>query len=233
MKIKLILPLIAATFFMPVYAAAIMGDTHIIDIPTAEALPARTLSINARMFSRGGVLAYLEYGITNNLSVGASETMEHLIGSNDEDIKFLAPALQAKFRFYDGDGTLPALAAGFDNQGFLYNHGTREYSQKARGFYVLATKEAVIPGLVITPGLNVTVEGFEFDKLAAFAGAAFNIRDIAALMFEWDNIRSINESRLNCGLRLYLHESFSVDFALRDFSHKTERVAQLRYSFSI
>jgi len=232
MKNKILL-LAFAVLMLPVYAAAMRSDTSIIDIPTAETAPAREFDIKTRMFSQGGLLMYFNYGITNSFNIGASQTIEHLIGTNEESIKLLVPALQAKFRLYDGDDTWPALAAGFDNQGFLYSHPDKEYTQKARGFYVLASKEAFTPGLVITPGFNITVEGFEFDKLAAFAGAVYNIKDVAGLMFEWDNIRSLNTSRLNCGIRIYLYENFSMDIALRDFNHKTERVAQLKYFFSI
>ena len=108
-----------------------------------------------------------------------------------------------------------------------------EYEQPAKGLYLAFSKEILIPGLLFNPGLNVTVDGFEFDKLAGYVSAAYNIKDIVNLMFEWDNIHGIKESRLNGGLRLYITENFSLDFAVRNFNHKAERIAQFKYSCSI
>jgi hypothetical protein len=233
MKFKTVILFFVCLRFLCAAAFAVRGDISLIDAPTAEVLPARTLGINTRVFSQGGMLAYFDFAVSNRFTIGASETLEHLIGSNDDEIKPLVPALQLKFRFYDGSDDWPALAAGFDNQGFAYNHDTDEYLQKARGVYLAASKEIFTPGLVFTPGVNVTMEGFHFDKLAVFGGAGYNIKDIVSLMLEWDNIRTLRQSRANCGLRVYIYDSFSIDFALRNFNNKAERVVQLRYSLSL
>jgi hypothetical protein len=222
-----------AILLLPAVCFAVRSDTYFIDMPTAEVLPVRTLGINARMFSGGGVLTYFDFSALGRFTIGASEMIEHLIGTNDEDIKPLVPALQLKFRFYDGSDALPALAIGFDNQGFAYDHDEDEYSQKARGLYLVASKEVLIPGLIFNPGLNVEAEGFEFYKLAGFAGASYNIKDVVSLLFEWDAIRGIKESRLNAAVRVYLYNNFSIDFSLRDFNHKAERAGQLKYSVSL
>ncbi|MDR0734503.1 MAG: hypothetical protein LBG16_02170 [Elusimicrobiota bacterium] len=225
--------LFSAFLLAPCFAAAMKSDAYFIDAPSPEVLPARSLGVNARAFSGGGLLAYFDFAVTGRFSVGISETFEHLVGTNDQKIKLLVPALQAKFRIYDGNEEWPALAIGFDNQGFLYDHETKEYTQKARGLYLNAAKEVLIPGLVFAPGVNITVEGFEFDKLAAFAAASYNIMDAAALLLEWDNIRALGQSRLNGGLRVYLYEGFNIDFALRDFNNKAERILQLKYVINL
>ena len=230
-KALLLIPVLL--FALPLKCMAVRSDTHLIDIPTAEILPARSFGINARMFGGGGVLTYLEMPVLSRLSIGASLTAEHLIGTNEERVKLLTPAVQAKFRFYDGSDALPAFAIGFDNQGFAYDRSKKEYIHTARGAYLVATKEIITQGLVINPGLNISVDDFEFYRLAAFAGASYNIKDAVSLMFEWDNIRSISESRLNGGLRVYIYNNFALDFALRSFNHRAERILQLRYSFSI
>ena len=230
MKTKILL---SALLLAPCFASAMKSDAYFIDVPSPEVLPAHSLGVNARAFSGGGLLAYFDFAVSGRFSVGISETFEHLIGTNDQEIKLLVPSLQAKLRLYDGDENWPAFAVGFDNQGFLYDHGAKEYTQKARGLYVNAAKEVLIPGLIFAPGINITVEGFEFDKLAAFAAASYNIRDAAALLLEWDNIRTLAESRLNGGLRVYLYEGFNIDFALRSFNNKAERVLQLKYVINL
>lgn len=213
-----------------IFACAMQGDTYLIDTPTAEVLPLRDLGIKSRFFSGGGLLTYFDFTVINRLSIGASFTFEHLIGENDQKIKALVPALQVKYRIYDGGNYVPAFALGFDNQGFGYDHDKDEYIHKAKGLYLAATKEIFLPGLVFNPGLNISTDNFEFDKLAGFSSLAYNIKDSVNLMFEWDNIHSIKKSRLNGGVRVYITENFALDFALRNFNEKTERIAQLKYS---
>ena len=212
---------------------AMQSDTYLIDTPTAEVLALRDFGLRTRFFSGGGVLTYFDFTVINRLSIGASFTVEHLIGENDEDLKLLVPALQLKYRFYDGSEVLPAFALGFDNQGFYYDHDKDEYKQKAKGLYLAATKEIFTPGLIFNPGLNVTVDDFEFDKLAGFASLAYNIKDAVNLMFEWDNIHNFKDSRLNAGGRIYITEYFALDFAVRNFNGKAERIAQLKYTCSL
>lgn len=216
-----------------VYACAMQGDTYFIDTPTAEVLPLRDLGIKSRFFSGGGLLTYFDFSVINRFSIGASFTFEHLIGENDQNIKALVPALQLKYRFFDGSSALPAFALGFDNQGFGYDHDDDEYIHKAKGVYIAATKEILFSGLVFNGGGNVTVDGFEFDKLGAFTALAYNIQDTVNLMAEWDNIHTIKYSRVNGGIRVYVTENFAIDFALRNFNAKTERIAQLKYSCSL
>ena len=232
MKFKLSF-LLLSCLLLPCAARALVSDTRLIDIPTAEAPPVHSLGINTRMFSAGGMLAYFDFGVSSRFSIGISQTFEHLIGANDNNIKLLVPGLQAKFRFYDGNDAWPALAIGFDNQGFLYDHDAKKYTQTARGLYLGATKEVLTPGLIFNPGINLTVDGFEFDKFAAFLSAAYSIGDIAAVIGEWDNIRSLTTSRLNTGLRFYVVEKFHIDFALRNFNNRTERVVQLKYTIAM
>lgn len=206
-----------------------MSDSSLIDIPTAEVMPLHSLGVQARAFSEGGVLSYFDFSVLSRFSIGASFTFEHLIGTNDQKIKMLVPALQLKLRFYDGGEYVPALAVGFDNQGYWYDHDKDQYLQEARGVYLAASKELFTSGLLFNPGVNVTVDGFGFNKFAGFMGVSYTIEDTAGLLFEWDDIRGFDHSRLNTGVRVYITDFFAMDFALRDFNHKTERVAQVKY----
>ncbi|MDR1684500.1 MAG: hypothetical protein LBR90_03460 [Elusimicrobiota bacterium] len=225
--------LAAAVFILALPAVAAQADTYLIDAPTAEVMPVRTLGVNARAYRGGGLLTSFDFAVVNRFSLGASIAAEHLIGTNEQSIKVLVPSLQARVRFFDGGDILPALAAGFDNQGFFYDKEQDEYLHKGKGFYLVAGKEIFAPGLVLTPGVNVSAQGFEFYEFGGFVGAALNVRDIVNIMLEWDNIRSVKTSRLNGGLRFYLLDNFAMDFAVRNFNHKAERVAQLRYTISI
>ncbi len=229
MRIKKTLISLALCCFIAPQAYCATSDSSLIDIPTAEVMPLHSLGVQARAFNEGGVLSYFDFSVLNRFTIGASFTFEHLIGTNDQSIKMLIPALQLKFRFYDGGEYVPALAVGFDNQGYWYDHDKDEYLQEARGVYLAASKELFTSGLLFNPGINVSVDGFGFNKFAGFMGVSYTIEDTAGLMFEWDSIRGFDHSRLNAGVRVYITDFFAMDFALRDFNHKTERVAQVKY----
>lgn len=231
-KIVLLFAALMVTM-LPCKGFAVKSDTYFIDTPTAEIAPLRTFGVTTRMFTQGGVLSYFDFTVLDRLSIGSSFTFEHLIGTNDEKVKILTPSLQLKFRFYDGGGYVPALAMGFDNQGFHYDHVTDKYTQVGKGFYVVGTREIFLPGLIINPGLNVTANNFEFDKFSGFIGAQYNVRDIVSFMTEWDDLQSIKNSRLNSGVRIYITDAFSLDVALRDYNHKAERIAQLKYTCNL
>jgi hypothetical protein len=69
--------------------------------------------------------------------------------------------------------------------------------------------------------------------------ADFNIQDKVLIMAEWDNIKDFAESRVNSGLRVYLTQNFTIDFAVRLIGQSgyysdgqargNERVVNLKY----
>ncbi|MCX5784048.1 MAG: hypothetical protein NTW04_06405, partial [Elusimicrobia bacterium] len=214
----------------------IMSDTDIIDAPTAGAVDYYGLQIKSRFFSAGGVMTGLAFGITSRLNLGTSVQIEHLIGTASP-IRLIRPEIQAKFRFYDGTQYVPAFALGYDGQGYYYDRADKKYMQKSRGLYLVGSKEVFTPSFQIHPGINVS--DFDSDYIFFFLGANFTVEDSFALLFEWDNIQRIKDSRVNGGIRFYVTPSFQIDFAVRGIGknsrfdnggeYKSERVVQLRY----
>jgi hypothetical protein len=163
--------------------------------------------------------------------------VDRLIGADDAT-RLRAPNVQAKYRFYDGQGWIPAGAVGFDGQGCLYDRTARRYNHRHRGFFLVATQELFIPGLQAHPSINIS--DFDSNSIYGAIPLSFNIEDRASLMAEWDNISDWSHSRVNAGLRVYITPGFHVDFGLRGigqggrFDDGTpkgpERVAQIRYS---
>ncbi len=227
--------LITALIFtaLPLGAFALRSDVELLDTPTAEVLPHNSFATNVRLFKDGGVLGYVNFGIINRLSIGASLTVEHLIGTNDEHVKLVVPAMQIKVRAFDGSEHLPALSFGFDNQGYYFDRDEDSYAQNGRGLYAVASKELFFQGLLISGGLNYNIDGFRFQHLAGFVGASYNLDDILAVILEYDNIRRINDNRLNAAIRFYLSDNFALDVAMRNFNNKAERVAQLKYQVAL
>lgn len=218
-------------------AGLLQPDVHTIDTPTSAVLDYGGYASQTRFFSRGGVLQHLSFGVFQSLNLGASLTVDGLIG-NDTTVRLRAPGVQVKYRFYDGDRHLPSLALGYDSQGHIYNQLDKRYNQRQRGFYVVATQELGLPGLQAHPSVNIS----DFDSNSFFGAipVSLNIRDKVSLLWEWDNINDFRDSRVNSGLRVYITPRLHLDFAVRGIgqggrfadgsSRGPERIVQLRYS---
>lgn len=214
-------------------------ETGVIDVPTAAVLDYGGYSSQTRFYSGGGLLEYVSFGVYHRLNLGASLSVNGLVGS-DTSVRVRPPEVQVKYRFYDGDRYLPALGAGYDGQGYGYSSKERIYQDRQRGFYLVATEELGVPGLQAHPSFNIS--DVNTNSIFGAIPLSYNIRDKATVLFEWDNISNFGDSRVNSGLRIYLTPKFQVDFAVRrigqggffaDGSPRgPERIVQLKYSGS-
>ncbi|MCL2888743.1 MAG: hypothetical protein FWF35_05625 [Elusimicrobia bacterium] len=211
-----------------VQAQDLRKDIMLMDVPTAETLDHYSADFNARFYSQNSVMTSVDFGIFPQLNLGFSIAAQQLLG-NESPVRVLTPQLQAKFKIYDGSLYLPAIAVGYDGRGYMYDHVSGKYLQDKKGAYLVLSREVIIPNLQIHPGVNVS--DFDSSNVFFFTGVNFNIEDKVNLMFEWDNVHNIKDSRLNAGVRVYLTDSFEADFMLRDFTDKDmfERALQLRY----
>jgi hypothetical protein len=221
----------------PSGGAGLQPDIDVIDAPTSSVLDYGGYSTRSRFYSDGGLLEYVSFGVYPGLNLGASAAVDGLIG-NGPDVRVRAPAAQVRYRFYDGDASVPAFAAGYDGQGYLYNESSQRFDERQRGFYLVATKEIGTPGLQIHPSINIS--DFNSNSIYGALPLTLNIRDKASFLAEWDNIADFSHSRLNVGLRAYLTPSFEVDFAVRSIGaggyfsdgqrRGPERILQLKYA---
>ena len=217
--------------------ALLEPDTDLIDAPTSAVLDYGGYSTLTRFFSSGGLLERATFGVFNRLNIGAALDIDRMIG-NLKPTRVRAPNVEVKYRFFDGDRLIPSLAAGFDGQGYNYSEFTHRYNHRQRGFYVVATQEVGIPGLLVHPSFNIS--DFGTNSIFGAIPVSYNIRDRVNLMLEWDNIANWADSRLNAGARFYITGGLHVDFAVRglaqggSFSDGSprgpERVVQIKYS---
>ncbi|OGS40878.1 MAG: hypothetical protein A2506_01580 [Elusimicrobia bacterium RIFOXYD12_FULL_66_9] len=217
----------------------IQPDVDVIDAPTTGVLDYGGYSSRSRFYANGGILEYISFGAYPGLSLGASSSVDGVIGG-ERDVRMRAPTAQVKYRFYEGDSQMPSLAIGFDGQGYGYNIDTRRFNQRQRGLFVVATKEIGLPGLLIHPSFNIS----DFDSNGVFGclPLTLNIKDKASILLEWDNIADWSRSRFNAGLRAHVISNFNIDFAVRSIgtggwysdgsSRGPERIVQLKYSGS-
>lgn len=214
-------------------------DVDLIDTPTTAVLDYGGYSARSRFFRQGGLLQYVSFGVFQGVNLGASLTIDGLVGDN-RIVRVRAPSAQVKWRFYEGDRSLPSLALGFDGQGWSYNQQDKRYNHRQRGFYVVGSQELGVPGFMFHPSVNVS--DFDTNDIYGALPLSYNFRDKLTLMAEWDAINNFRDSRLNGGVRVYVTPRFQVDFAVRGIgqggeypngdSRGPERVVQLRYAAS-
>ncbi len=212
-------------------------ETDLIDTPTAAVLDYGGYASQTRAYAAGGVLEYASFGVYPRIGLGASMSVDGLIG-NDRSVRVRAPQLQVKYRFFDGDRYIPAFALGFDGQGFDYSQTEKIYHNRQRGFYVVGTQELGLAGLQVHPSFNIS--DFNSNSIFGSVPVSYNIKDKATVMFEWDNIGRINDSRVNSGLRVHLTPGLHIDFAVRGIGkggwypdgapRGPERVIQMKYT---
>jgi hypothetical protein len=212
-------------------------NTNLIDVPTAGVIDTGGFTTRTRFFSEGGIMQWLDFGVYPRINLGVSFNVDRFIGASSQ-VQMTRPDLQFKLRFYDGDHVFPALALGFDGQGYLYNRMDRKYNQRQKGIYFIGTQEIGLPGLQGHIGANIS----DFDSNAVFGMTAlsYNIGDKVEFLLEWDNLRSFMDSRVNMGFRVFLMPNFHIGFAARGIgqsgvysngvSRGPERIVQLQYS---
>jgi len=179
-KVKIVLSLLLLAA-VPVSAAkdkskdeaAVLPDVEMIDVPTAGILDYYGFMVKTRFYSGGGVLGSLNFGVLERLNLGAAMTSDGLIGS--ESPKMRRPEIQVKFRFYDGGYYIPALAAGYDSQGYYYSAADKKYLEKGKGLYLVGSKELGVPGLVLHGGFNVP--DFDNNYLFGFLGVNYTLEE--------------------------------------------------------
>ena len=205
----------------------------LIDTPTAEVTDHYAADASFRFYSDGGVLTKTAFGVLPRLDVGFGLDAERFIGSRS--VQLNRPTLNTKFRVYDGSRNLPALALGYDGQGYFFNRATDKYTEREKGLYGAGSGEIFTPGLSLNGGLNIF--DFKNDKLHGFAGLLYMYQETVGALFEADNLFGHSrDDRFNLGVRYCITPGFSVDLAGRDLwaaGRKAERIIRLTYSTSL
>jgi hypothetical protein len=218
----------------------VVPDVEMIDVPTAGILDYYGFMVKTRFYSGGGVLGGLNFGVQERLNLGASMSVDKLVGS-DSPIKMRRPEIQVKFRFFDGGYYIPAAAVGYDGQGYYYNPADKKYLEKGKGLYLAGSKEIGLAGLALHGGFNVP--DFDNNYLFGFLGLNYTLEDKIAFMLEYDSIfHSDDPARFNAGMRLYVTPYFQLDLGVREigrngtfdngYKRKAERMVQMRYNTS-
>ncbi len=218
-----------------VIAAPLRADVpvvELIDVPTAEVVDHYGVNTSFRFYSDGGVLTKAAFGVLPRLNVGFGLDTERFIGN--QNIHLNRPTLNMKLRVYDGQRNLPAVALGYDGQGYFFNKAADKYDQREKGLYLVGSGEIITPGLSLHGGLNVY--DFNKDPVYGFAGIDYLFQDVVGFIFEVDNgFHKARDTRFNLGGRYMVTPSFSIDLAGRNLwaaGRNPERIVRINYSAS-
>lgn len=217
---------------VPVYA----GTIQIVDAPTADVVPHYGYNVNFRFGKEGALQSKTAFGVFPRLNLGFGLDGERVLGT--EDARMNKPTINVKFRLFDGKKVLPAIALGFDGQGYFFNRTTDEYEQREMGMFLVASGEYILPHLMLHIGGNV----FDFDEgdsTRGFAGFTYIYENTIGLLFEWVNATEYDERRINYGLKYFVTPLFTVDaigrnvpVAFGSSKRETERIVRLSYTGS-
>lgn len=210
------------------YAAA-SEQSSVIDTPTTAVLNHGQYNLNFRLFSNGGVLTRLDFGVFKIVTLGLGWELARLIG--DQNVTVGPPALYFKVRPYAGGTVMPALALGYDGQGYFYDKDSRNFLQKEKGLFLVAGREVFIEGLELNLGANMN--DFGAGKVYGFTSLSMNFDDTFYILGEYDNINYLPDARINAGIRFFVKKSLSIDLAGRDIGaagRSAERIARINYT---
>ncbi|MDD5020658.1 MAG: hypothetical protein PHR82_00800 [Endomicrobiaceae bacterium] len=216
---KKILVTLLLLFAVQAGYSSVAPVTEIIDTPTHSILDYSGYEMQFRMFAGGGVLSKLNFGIFKSLNLGVGWEISNIIGVGN--VVVAPPTLQLKFNIYEGDIKWPGFSIGYDGQGYFYDETSAEFLQKGKGIYIVVGKELFLPSLNFNAGLNIN--DFKEARVIGFVNSSVVvIEDALMFMLECDNIGKGDMTRLNSGLKLWITETFNIDFAVRNLTSSDE-----------
>jgi hypothetical protein len=212
-------------------------EVEVVDTPTADVVDHYGYNVSFRFGKDGALQAKTLFGVFPRLNLGFSLDGERMIGT--EDARLNKPTLNVKFRMFDGPGVLPALAIGYDGQGYYFDRTLDEYTQKEKGLFLVATKEILVSNLMFNVGVN-NYDLEEGDSTRCFTALSYNYLQTVGLMLELDHFNEFDkERRVNFGLKYFVTPVFTVDVigrnvpeVPRSVSRETERIVRLSYTGS-
>ena len=223
----------AAVSVIPAVAAS-SEPTEIIDVPTADVVEYSHYNLGFRLYGGGGVLTRMDFGVFKPINLGMSWDINQLIGPGSARVDTRPPAIFFKARVLSGGLMLPAVAVGYDGQGYgaFDTPGLTEkdkYQFREKGIFAVCTREFLIPGLIASFGGNIY--DFNGESVYGFAGASYSLEDRLVLLGEYDNIHSKALNRANLGAGFNITDTITLEVAGRNLFRgpASERIAVIKY----
>jgi hypothetical protein len=204
----------------------------LIDTPTAQVLPRGAYDVTLRLLGDGAALIGTRVGLFDPFTFGVHYGGSNVLGGGDPDWN---PRIEfsAKLRLLR-EGTLPAVAIGFDSQGLGHFDDMRDrYEVKSRGVYGAVGKTYPLLGSVeLHGGASVSLEDGDGDNgLTLFGGVEKSVGSVVVFLLEYDiatnddkkdGVYGRGRGYLNASVSWAASEVVSLDLQLRNLVENGE-----------
>jgi hypothetical protein len=207
----------------------------LMDVPIAKTSMMGSVETGLRMYTGGGMIASLSVGLTERFTLGVSYGGENIIGTGPVNMN-PQPCVQVKYLLFQEQNLSPALAIGFDSQGYGgYDKGLKRYAYKSKGFYtVLSKNTSFLGGLGLHIGANLSLENEDGDKDPNFfMGCHKWLNPELVLLGEYDTAINDNNDNaigsgkgyLNAGVRWSFAQRFFIEFSWKNILENRENIS--------
>ncbi len=206
--------------------SASFESQKIVDMPTAGMLAKGNYSVNANIYTPGGIMLDFNAGLFKNFSMGVGFSGVGIIGRDDISFQKM-PGFNLKFRVIDEQKNIPAIAIGFNSQGHgAWIKNLDRFETMSPGFYLAASKNFVwsIGEIAAHFGLNYSIEPNSDNKAVNFyLGAEQSIGSNFAINIEYNfnqdekNYKVLSSlGMLNTSFRYSISKGVTLELELRD-----------------
>ncbi len=236
------------------YASGPFQPSRLVNMPTAGVLPRASFDVNFRVYAPppadgygSGLLSGVNVGLTNRFNIGLAYGGEGILGYSNHVRWNKFPGVLVKYRLIEEGVAAPALALGFDNQGYggsawKGGYGYDGYIYKSPGFFAALSKNYLMFAKVqigFHGAVNYSLE--EMDNVTwpnAAGGIDIGINEELMFVAEYDfalndvtgagndkNYGLPHRGFLNLGLRWAFTENFHIEFDMQDILENKTRGA--------
>lgn len=209
----------------------------LVDCPTAGLLPKGSFDLEIRTFSGGGLLTQASVGLTDRLAMGLCFGGGNIIGAGKVDWN-PRPEAQIKYRLFEESSLWPAVAIGFDSQGYgSYSDSSERYEIKSKGVYGVLSKNYTLWGrpLGLHLGSNYSFEKKDGDDdLSFFLGLDKSLNEELSVVVEYDlalnddhqdGVFGTGRGYFNLGLRWNIERRFFFELDIKNLTDNIENLS--------
>ncbi len=219
----------ALLVFLAVIPAFLFGiqaeNIEIMDLPTANTLIKGEIRGDFKFYPGGGIYNRIFVGLFDRLFIGGAAAVDNIIGTGNVTMNL--PGFLAKIRLTDDDGSMPAIAIGYEGAGYS------DVPQK--GAYLAVTKEISMGTAFAQVTGTVYKTDFTYlgNNIDAGAGVEFAITKEFTMGAEFDGIFGSADSKHINGLIGYFFDPIQIDVGIRyGYGNKGRDVGFSDYTLS-
>ncbi len=200
-----------------------------IHVPTAGLLTHREYRFQARLTPQSSVQGGARLGLFDRLQLGVFYGVQGLVEKGDVGFNDHL-GVEVRVRVVN-EGAWPAIAVGFDSQGwYAYSGADERYQRKSPGFYAVASRNwnFFAGDFSLHGGVNYSLETHDGEKAPdVFAAADWTVAGVVSFLLDFDAALNDNTSDgrygeggvyVDAGLRVGVGENLSLMLVFSDLT---------------